>query len=135
MSVSDPNREARNVTILVVEDTAVNAIMIRNILTHEGYAVRVAASADDALEILREEDGVDLIVADIGLPGMDGIELVREARTMAGLEEVPALFITGDSTAETVKKAMDVGAGGYILKPIVQPSQVLERVRQALAAG
>lgn len=121
--------------ILVVEDTAVNAIMIRNILTHEGYGVRIVASANEALESLRDDPAVDLIVADIGLPGMDGIDLVREARAIDGLEAVPALFITGDASAETVRKAVDVGAGGYILKPIVQPSQLLERVRQALQDG
>lgn len=120
--------------ILVVEDAAVNAIMIRNILTHEGYGVRVAGTADDALDILREDGSVDLIVADIGLPGMDGIDFIREARGLPGLADVPVIFITGDDSADTVRKAMAVGAGSYILKPIVQPSQVLERVRQALAA-
>lgn len=120
--------------ILVVEDTAVNAIMIRNILTREGYGVRVSGSADEALDLLRDDEAIDLLLADVGLPGMDGIDLVREARKISGYEEIPAIFITGDASSDTVQKAMEVGAGGYILKPIVQPSQVLARVREALAS-
>lgn len=116
--------------ILIAEDTAVNAIMLRNMLAHEGYRILVAADGQEALRMLEAHPEVDLLATDLVMPGMDGFALLDEVRNRDTLRNLPVIIITGDAEADTVRRAVAMGARAYILKPLTEPSRVLEKVRQ-----
>ena len=115
--------------ILVAEDAAVNAILLRNILEREGHRVVVVKNGVEALEALQEHPEIDLLAADIRMPEMDGIMLVRELRSRPDTQDLPVLFITGVADAATVREAVELKIAGYILKPITEPSRVVAKLR------
>lgn len=119
--------------ILVAEDVAVNAILLRNILERGGHRVLLAENGVEALELLEQHPETDLVATDIAMPEMDGFALVREIRSRPETRELPVLFITGMADASTVHAAMEFRPAGYILKPIVEPSRVLARVESILS--
>ena len=107
--------------VLVVDDEANARHALRTILDEEGYAVDEAADGQEALELLRER-GADVVLADIRMPRLDGIELVRRARA----EGSPALFVmmTAFATIDTAVEAMKAGAENFLVKPL-EPNSVL----------
>ena len=102
------------VTILVVEDNEHTRLLTEARLKRY-YNVVVAANGSEALDIFYERQ-IDLIVADIMMPVMDGYEMVRHLRE--NKEEVPILFLTAKSTFEDKKQGFDLGIDDYITKPI-----------------
>ena len=121
-------------TILVVEDVAVNAIILRNILERAEYRVITAGDGVEALEVLERETHVDLALVDVHMPRKNGLDLVRDLRARPETAELPVVFITSESDAKVVREAVNLGSLGYILKPIVEPSRVLQQVERALAS-
>src|SRR5215475_13298771 len=107
--------------ILVVDDEANARRALQTILEEEGFSVSQAADGQEALELLRA-GCPDLVLADIRMPRLDGIELVRRARS----EGCPALFVmmTAFATIETAVEAMRAGAENYLIKPL-EPNTVL----------
>ncbi len=102
--------------ILVIDDNAAILQLLEQFLHQEGYAVLTASCASDALIII-EKTIPDLIVIDVGLPGMDGVELCRQMRAKPKLKNVPILFLTAQDTAASVVKALDAGGDDYMSKP------------------
>jgi two-component system, NtrC family, response regulator AtoC len=101
-------------TILIVEDEPKMQRLLELNLAEEGYTTHLAASAEAALAYLRQE-GVDLVVTDLRLPGMNGLEFLQAVkRTNAGL---PVIVMTAYGTVETAVEAMKAGASDYVLKP------------------
>ncbi len=115
--------------ILVAEDTAVNAILVKNNHEREEHRVTVVRDGAAAFAELESHPEVDLVVADIRMPEMDGIELVRKMRSHAELKDIPVLFITGVADGATVREALELNIAGYILKPVTEPSRVVAKVR------
>src|SRR5690606_21891949 len=114
--------------ILVVEDERAIASAVRRGLIFEGYEVTVADSGTRALEIARDRMP-DLIILDIMIPGVDGIELCRRIRS-AG-EDVPILMLTArDDVADRVA-GLDAGADDYVVKPFAF-EELVARVRALL---
>lgn len=118
--------------ILVAEDASVNALMLRNILAHDGHRVWIAENGVRALEMLDEQPHVELLVVDVSMPEMDGLALVRELRGREEYGDLPVLFLTSDDGEDTVRAAMALGAAGYILKPILEPSRVMARLNDIM---
>ena len=114
--------------ILVVDDEANARRALRTILDEEGFEVSEAADGQEALEILRER-GADVVLADIRMPRLDGIQLVRRARS----EGSSALFVmmTAFATIETAVEAMRAGAENFLVKPL-EPSTVLVVLEKVL---
>ena len=102
------------VTILVVEDNEHTRLLTEARLKRF-YNVVVAKNGSEALDIFYERQ-IDLIVADIMMPVMDGYEMLKTLRE--NKEEVPVLFLTAKSTFEDKKKGFDLGIDDYIMKPI-----------------
>jgi DNA-binding NtrC family response regulator len=101
-------------TILIVEDEPKMQRLLELNLAEEGYTTHSAASAEAALGFLRQE-GADLVVTDLRLPGMNGLEFLQAVkRTNAGL---PVIVMTAYGTVETAVEAMKAGASDYVLKP------------------
>ena len=105
--------------ILIIEDETLITKSLQRLLTKEGYDVSVANSGAEALERIKEKD-YDLIVSDIRMPLMDGIEVIREIRVYLSQNNkpaVPEILITGYADEEKYKEALELKVSGYIYKP------------------
>src|SRR5450432_2538532 len=116
--------------ILVVDDTPVNLKLTRIVLAHEGYKVQTAASAEEALEMLRGYHPL-LILADIQLPGMDGLEMTRRLKSDARTRDITVVALTAFAMKGDEEKAREAGCDGYITKPI-DTRTLGKRVREYL---
>ncbi|HUA61797.1 MAG TPA: response regulator [Verrucomicrobiae bacterium] len=103
--------------ILIVDDTPVNLKLTRILLVNEGYKVLTAGSAEEALELLRSYHP-QLVLADIQLPGMDGLELTRHIKRAEATQDITVIALTAFAMAGDERKAVDAGCDGYITKPI-----------------
>jgi DNA-binding response OmpR family regulator len=113
--------------VLVVEDEPDIADFIRRGLTYKGYEVNVAHSGEEALERARDQLP-DLVILDLMLPGIDGVEVCRRLRAA---DEIPIIMLTArDSVADKVN-GLEAGADDYVTKPF-EFAELLARVRAAL---
>ncbi|MGN7398261.1 response regulator transcription factor [Cytobacillus praedii] len=117
-----------NESILVVEDEEKIARLLEIELEYEGYTVTKAMDGLDALALCRKQDW-DLILLDVMLPGLSGIELLRRIRVHDS--HTPILLLTAKSSVEDKVSGLDLGANDYITKPF-QIEELLARVRAAL---
>ena len=114
---------------LIVDDSSVMRKIVERSLRQAGLdslVVFEAGSGTDGLELLKSQS-VDLILTDINMPSMDGLEFLRQLRAQNLAPGVPVVMITTESSEEHVKQAIQAGARGYIRKPFT-PEQVKERV-------
>jgi two-component system chemotaxis response regulator CheY len=124
------------VRALIVDDSSVMRKIVERCLRRAGLDALVVLEAGggvEALEMLRTAK-VDLILTDINMPAMDGLELVRQIRAHDLARGVPVVMITTESSEEHVKQAIHAGARGYIRKPFTA-EQVKERVLPLLHAA
>lgn len=103
--------------ILVVDDTPVNLKLTRMLLEHEGYRVRTATSAEEALQVL-DEFRPRLVLADIQLPGIDGLEMTRRIKAEPRNADLLVVALTAYAMKGDEEKARAAGCDGYITKPI-----------------
>lgn len=113
--------------ILVVEDEDRIRQFLQRGLTFEGYRVEAAADGQEALDLARE-DPPDLVLLDIMLPGLDGVEVCRRLRSAS---EVPILMLTAKEAIEDRVAGLDAGADDYLVKPFAF-DELLARVRALL---
>ena len=99
--------------VLVVDDTPENLRLLATILVKEGYNVRKALNGTMALTAVQTVQP-DLILLDIGLPTLDGIEVARQVRKLS--PESKIVFLSQESSAEVVEEALNTGACGYVVK-------------------
>jgi two-component system chemotaxis response regulator CheY len=117
------------VRALIVDDSSVMRKIVERSLRQAGLdplVVLEAGSGVEGLDVLRASQ-VDLILTDINMPTMDGLEFVRQIRAQHLAEGVPVVMITTESSEEHVRQAIEAGARGYIRKPFTA-EQVKERV-------
>lgn len=115
--------------ILVAEDSPVDSLVLRNVLTRDGYQPVLVNDGKAALEALPE---IALAIVDMRMPEMDGLELVREMRSRSNLEAMPVIFVTTVSDPATIRDALELKTVGYVLKPIREPSRILQLVHQSV---
>jgi len=123
-----------DVRALIVDDSSVMRKIVERSLRQAGLESLVvfeAGSGIEGLEILKSKE-VDLILSDINMPSMDGLEFVRQLRLQQLAAEVPIVMITTESSEEHVKQAIQAGAKGYIRKPFTA-DQVKQRVLPLLS--
>jgi len=113
------------VRLMIVEDDTSLATGLMRALANEGYEVTAAASGEEALERVRSEP-FDLLVLDIGLPGIDGFEVLRRLR--AGGYALPVLILTARDAVDDRVRGLDLGADDYMPKPFALP-ELAARVR------
>jgi two-component system chemotaxis response regulator CheY len=104
-------------TVFLVDDSATILLSISGILTKAGYAVEKAANAEEALKKFAAGVTADLLITDLNMPGMNGIELIREVRKLAAYRFMPILFLTTESQQNRKLEAKAAGASGWIVKP------------------
>jgi len=101
--------------ILVIDDESVNLEALELLLGRAGYQVTPCASGEEALTRLDKQSPFDLVLSDLTLPGLSGIDILRRVKEMS--PQTPVILITGNATAESAVEAMKQGAFDYILKP------------------
>lgn len=116
------------VKVLVVDDEPDVVEILRYNLNKENFNVMTAYNGKDAIE-LALNDRPDLIIMDVRMPGMTGIETCREIRQSELLKNTPVLFLTADSDEYTTMSAFDAGANHFITKPI-RPAILLEMIHE-----
>jgi CheY-like chemotaxis protein len=100
--------------ILVAEDSATQAVQIRGLLEEANYQVDIVGNGKEALQRLRSGPGVDLVLTDMVMPVMDGLQLVRAIRVHHS--EVPVILMTSQGTDAVAIEALEDGAAGYVPK-------------------
>jgi two-component system, OmpR family, alkaline phosphatase synthesis response regulator PhoP len=111
-------------TILVVDDEAKIVQLVRDYLEKAGFGVRTASEGTHALELARSEKP-DLIVLDLGLPGMDGLDITRELRRTS---DVPIIMLTARGEESDKLIGLELGADDYLTKPF-SPKELVARIR------
>ena len=104
-------------TIMLVDDSATILLSISSILSKAGYAVEKAANAEEALRKFTAGTKVDLLITDLNMPGMNGIELIKLVRKLPAYKFMPILFLTTESQQSRKQEAKAAGASGWIVKP------------------
>jgi two-component system KDP operon response regulator KdpE len=116
--------------ILVVDDESQITRVLRTSLSSHGYDIRVANDGETALEIMKDWTP-DLVITDLAMPNMDGLELCRRLRTKT---QVPIIVLSVRGEERTKVKALDAGADDYVTKPFGM-EELLARVRANLRRG
>lgn len=104
-------------TIMLVDDSATILLSVSSILSKAGYTVEKSANAELALNKFNSGIKADLLITDLNMPGMDGIELIREVRKLSAYKFMPILFLTTESQQSRKQEAKAAGASGWIVKP------------------
>jgi CheY-like chemotaxis protein len=103
--------------ILIVDDNPTNMKLVRVLLASEGYDVRAAADAEEALNVLKEFQP-RMILMDIQLPGIDGLELTRRLKSDPATRDITIVGLTAYAMKGDRERILDAGCDGYIQKPI-----------------
>lgn len=117
-------------TILIVDDSESIREVVSFTLGNEGYNVLVGVDGKDALKFL-DGQSIDLVITDLHMPVMDGIELIKTVRKTEGYQRIPILFLTTESQVAKKMEAKEAGATGWIIKPFV-PSKLLDAISKVL---
>lgn len=102
---------------MLVDDSATILLSVSSILGKAGYTVEKAANAELALNKFNSGVKADLLITDLNMPGMNGIELIREVRKLPAYKFMPILFLTTESQQARKQEAKAAGASGWIVKP------------------
>jgi len=118
-------------TILIVEDNPRNMKLVRDVLQVKGHATLEATSAEDGIVLARERQP-DLVLMDIQLPGMNGIDALRVLRADAATARIPVIAVTASVMQQDRKLITEAGFDAYVGKPITL-AEFLKAVNDALA--
>jgi len=121
--------KARQLSVLVAEDSITSRTLLKNILEASGFRVKTAIDGSDALSLLKTE-GFDIVVSDVEMPRMDGFELTAAIRRDKRLADLPVVLVTGMESREDREHGIDVGANAYIVKSSFDQSRLIEVIRK-----
>ncbi len=117
--------------ILAVDDSPSMRALVETTLRSAGHTVTPACDGVEALSIARRQK-VQLVLADVNMPNMDGITLVRRLRELPGYKFVPILMLTTEISADRKKEAKSAGATGWLVKPF-DPPQLLSTITKVIS--
>jgi two-component system, chemotaxis family, chemotaxis protein CheY len=117
-------------TILIVDDSESIREVVSFTLENEGYKVLVGVDGQDAIKFFDGSE-IDLLITDLHMPNMDGIDLIKEVRKMDRYQRMPILFLTTESQAAKKMEAKDAGATGWIIKPFV-PAKLIAAINKVI---
>ncbi|MHC1729649.1 MAG: response regulator [Syntrophobacteraceae bacterium] len=128
--------EASEIRVLIVDDETIFAKNMARILAKRGFHAEVASDGLEALETIRREAEFDVMLLDVRMPGMNGIQVLQHLRTLA--PELEVIMLTGEATVENGIEAVRAGAFDYLPKPFeidelvekIRSASVLERIRK-----
>jgi two-component system chemotaxis response regulator CheY len=126
-------RVQSNLNFLVVDDFSTMRRIIKNLLHDLGYAnVTEADDGNTALPLLKEGN-FDVLITDWNMPGMPGLELLKQVRADARLAKMPVLMLTAEAKREQIVEAAQAGVSGYVIKPFTAAT-LKEKIDKILAA-
>jgi two-component system chemotaxis sensor kinase CheA len=123
--IPDPKR------LIVVDDSVTTRTLVKTILEAAGYAVQAAADGSEAWQLLQER-GADLIVADVEMPRMDGIDLTATIRRSPRFRALPVILVTALDSEQDRRRGLEAGADAYLIKSAFDQKSLLETVSQLL---
>ena len=129
-SASLPRPAQRAPAILIVDDAPASLGVLRTMMSKQGYQTFVATSGERALSIAQRVQP-DVILLDVVMPGMDGLETCRHLKEHAGTQNIPVIFMSAKSDTDDIVAGFDIGAADYIGKPL-RMAEVCARVRAQL---
>ncbi|MBW8825317.1 MAG: response regulator [Acidobacteria bacterium] len=118
------------VTVLVVDDDPVILRLLQVNFEMEGFAVVMASDGAEALEVAATA-APDVVVSDVMMPKMNGIELVRALKAGGATATIPVLLLSAKAQAADVREGLDAGADDYLTKPF-EPLELVERITKLL---
>ncbi len=118
-------------TILTVDDASTIRKMVSYTLKEKGHEVLEAADGSQALDVL-QSNNIDLILSDINMPVMDGLEMTRQIRSQPSRQSLPIILLTTESEPQKKAEGRAAGATGWIVKPF-NPTQLLAIVDKVLS--
>jgi len=111
-------------TILIVDDSATMLLSVKSTLEMNGFIVETAGDGLQALNKLNGGIKPDLIITDINMPIMSGLELIKNVRTLPGFRFTPILTLTTESQSDKRNEGKKLGATGWLVKPVSGPDLV-----------
>ena len=119
-----------NRKILTVDDSPTVRLVLSSTLRDAGYEVIEACDGQEALDCLGGDD-INMLITDLNMPKVDGIDLIRQVRRTRGFRFVPIIMLTTESEEEKKREGKAAGASGWILKPF-KPEQLLAVVNMVM---
>lgn len=113
--------------LLVIEDDETMRFALKRIFEQEGHNVKMAADGTELTRIL-DGEAIDLILMDIGLPWVNGLELAQLLKEHQYLKSIPLIFVSGQASDEDMKRAFEIGANDFIKKPFD-----IEKIKKSVA--
>lgn len=127
-----PAQTAAAKKILIIEDETFIADLYARELTKAGFQVQVANDGTTGLATL-EQGPFDLLLLDIMLPGINGLQVLKQWKMKNLMSTMPVLLLTNLGQDEVIKEAFNLGASGYLIKAAYTPQQIVNEVQNALA--
>ncbi len=112
----DAKKKLEPKNLLIIEDDESMRTAYQRVFSSEGYLLKMAADATELTKVL-DDQVVDLIILDVGLPWINGFELGQLLKEHKDLKKIPLVFISASASQEDMKKAFEIGADDYIKKP------------------
>src|SRR5437588_1012960 len=106
-----------NELVVIIEDSALNRKLLRDVLTAMGFSVAEAVTAEEGLEIVRARTP-NLVLMDVHLPGMDGITALRHLKQDPATQAIPVVAVTASSMPQERTRIVSAGFDGYLTKPL-----------------
>jgi two-component system chemotaxis response regulator CheY len=116
--------------VLIVDDCATTRKLLSYIVRERGYEIFGAANGIEALELLAVND-VDLVVTDLNMPQMDGLELSKNLREDSAFDDTPIIMITTEASSVDRKLGMEAGVTTYLTKPI-SPQRLIYEIEKVI---
>lgn len=121
------NKEEKNKKIMIIEDDSFVMDIYQTKLSQAGYEIIEAVNGIDAIKKL-EKETPDLLLLDIVMPYVDGLEVLKKVKEDERLKNIPVILLTNLSQKEEVDKGLELGANDYLIKSHFTPSEVLEKI-------
>ena len=125
---------SKNLKFLVVDDFSTMRRIVKNLLNDLGYANVVEADDGTSAWPLLQAGGIDFLVTDWNMPGMPGLELLKQVRADPKLAKMPVLMLTAEAKREQIIEAAQAGVNGYVIKPFTAIT-LKEKIDKILGAS
>ena len=120
------------IRVLTVDDSTSMRQMIKFTLQNARFDVFEASDGVQACEWAKQNEPADVVLADINMPNMDGLTLLKELRKLSGYQKTPVLMLTTDSSRDRKQLGRETGATGWIVKPF-NPDQLVQTIQKVLS--
>lgn len=120
------------IKILLAEDDVFIGEIYATVLKHEGYDVHVAVDGEQALALARSNTDASLMLLDIMMPKLNGVEVLRQLKADPLTKAIPIILLTNLSDDNIIQEALHLGAAAYLIKVRFTPQAVVEKIREFL---